>query len=68
MGKIGKGMKCSVSGCSEVAVRSMTVSKAKNAGLDIVGRRAYLCREHYKTFKKGTKNERRIERWRHGFA
>ena len=36
------------------------------AGLDIEGKRAYLCKEHYKQFKKGNKKEKRIERWRHG--
>jgi hypothetical protein len=68
LGKIGKGTKCSVAGCDEDAVRSVSTPKAKAAGLDVEGRRAYLCREHYKEYKKGSKKDRRIEKWRHGVA
>lgn len=66
MGKIGKGTKCSVANCDEKAVRSISGPKAKSAGLDVEGRRAYLCKEHYKEFKKGSKRDRQIEKWRHG--
>jgi hypothetical protein len=66
MGKIGKGTKCSVSGCGEMAVRSIATLKVKNSGLNVEGRRAYLCKEHYREFKKGSRKEKRIERWRHG--
>ncbi|MFQ6053172.1 MAG: hypothetical protein ACE5OO_02935 [Candidatus Bathyarchaeia archaeon] len=66
MGKVAKGTRCSVGGCDEEAVRSVNASRAKAAGLDVEGRRAYLCKEHYKEFKKGSRKERRIERWRHG--
>lgn len=68
MGKIKKGTICSVANCSEEAVRSVPVARAKGAGLDVEGKRAYLCKEHYKEFKKGSKEERRVERWRHGVA
>jgi hypothetical protein len=68
LGRIGKGTKCAVAGCEEEAVRSVSVPKAKAAGLDIEGRRAYLCKEHYKEYKKGSRKDRRIERWRHGVA
>jgi len=68
MGKIKKGTKCSVANCGEEAIRSVSVPRAKAAGLDVEGRRAYLCKEHYKTYKKGSKEERRVERWRHGIA
>lgn len=68
MGRTGKGTRCSVSGCEEEAVRSLSVSRAKAAGLEVEGRRAYLCKEHYRTFKKGSRKERRIERWRHGIS
>ncbi|KON30083.1 hypothetical protein AC482_04740 [miscellaneous Crenarchaeota group-15 archaeon DG-45] len=66
MGRVGKGARCSVEGCGDEAVRSISVPKAKAAGLKVDGRRAFLCREHYKEYKKGSKGERRIERWRHG--
>jgi len=54
--------------CSEDAVRSINGAKAKAAGLDVEGRRAYLCKNHYKEYKKGSKKDRRIEKWRHGVA
>jgi hypothetical protein len=68
LGRIGKGTKCTVAGCEEEAIRSVSVLKAKATGLDVEGRRAYLCKEHYKEYKKGSKKDRRIERWRHGVA
>jgi hypothetical protein len=65
MGRISKGTKCSVKGCNEEALRSLNIGKVKNAGLDAEGaRRAYLCKDHYKEFKKGNKENARIERWR----
>lgn len=66
MGRISKGAKCSVKNCSEEAVRSVNVAKAKNAGLSVEGRRAYLCKEHYKDYKKGNKKTNQIEKWRYG--
>jgi len=63
MGRIDKGAKCSVKGCKEDAVRSLDVGKVKSAGLDVdAARRAYLCKEHYKEFKKAIKKDRTIER------
>jgi hypothetical protein len=39
----------------------------KSAGLKVdESRRAFLCKEHYKEFKKGTKKDRVLEKWRHG--
>lgn len=66
MGKIGKGTKCSVKGCIENAVRSIDIGKVKQAGLDAEGtKRAYLCKLHYKDYKKGNKKSAQIERWRY---
>ena len=66
MGKIDKGVKCSVSGCEKDAVRSIAAAKVTAAGLKIgAERRAYLCKEHYKEFKKATKKDRTLEKWRH---
>ena len=67
MGRIGKGVRCSVSGCSKEAVRSLSTSKAKSAGLNVDSgkKRAYLCREHYKEFKKKTKKDKTIDKWRY---
>ncbi len=67
MGRIDKGEKCSVSGCSRDAERSIPFEKAKSAGLNVTGeRRAYLCHEHYKEFKRKTKKEKTLEKWRYG--
>ena len=68
MGRIDKGVKCSVSGCSREAVRSISAQKAKSAGLNVGSseKRVYLCREHYKEFKKKTKKDKLIDKWRYG--
>ncbi len=69
MGRIDKGVKCSVKGCQEDAVRSLDIGKVKSAGLNIdAAKRAYLCKEHYKEFKKGNRKDAQIEKWRHGVA
>lgn len=66
MGKIGKGTKCTVKGCSNDAVRSLDIGKVKQAGIEAEGaKRAYLCKDHYKDYKKGNKKNSQIERWRH---
>lgn len=66
MGKVGKGVKCSVSGCGKDAARSLSAEKVRMAGLSVGSseKRAYLCENHYKEFKKRTKKERKIEQWR----
>ena len=53
-------------GCGKDAVRSVSVAKAKASGLDVAGKSAYVCEEHYKQFKKGNKKSDQIEKWRHG--
>lgn len=59
-------MKCGCRNCGEDAMRSVNIAKAKNAGLDVEGiKRAYLCKEHYREFKKGSKKDAQIEKWRH---
>lgn len=65
MGRIEKGAKCTVAGCGRDAVRSISTSKAKAAGLNVEGRRAYLCEEHYKEYKRGSRKEKLVEKWRH---
>ncbi len=53
MGKVGKGVRCSVVECSGNAVRSLDAGKVKGSGLDVnEGKRVYLCEEHYKQWKK----------------
>jgi len=67
VGKVAKGVKCSISGCSKDALRSLPVDKVNASGLKVASsscRRAYLCKDHYKEYKKSTKKERKLEQWR----
>ncbi|MBX5328114.1 MAG: hypothetical protein QHH18_00825 [Candidatus Bathyarchaeota archaeon] len=67
MGRVDKGVKCSVSNCNKEAVRSLSTDKVKAAGLKVGSgeKRAYLCKEHYKEFKKKTKKDKQLEKWRY---
>jgi len=67
LGRVDKGVKCSVSGCSREAIRSLSAEKVRSAGLNVDGseRRAYLCKEHYKEYKKKTKKDKQLEQWRY---
>lgn len=66
MGRVTKGVKCSVAKCDKEAVRSLPNDKVSAAGLKVgEERRSYLCKEHYKEFKKRTKKEKMFEKWRH---
>jgi hypothetical protein len=61
-------VKCSVIGCDKLAVRSLSNERVSNAGLKVDGAgrgRAYLCKDHYKEFKKETKKEKMLEQWRY---
>ena len=65
MGKIDKGVTCSVAGCTEAAVRSISAEMTSEAKLKTAeARRAYLCKKHYKELKKRLKQDRRLQRWR----
>ena len=68
MGRVEKGVKCNVSGCSREAVRSLSAEKVKAAGLGVSSKenRAYICREHYKEYKKKTKKDKTLDKWRWG--
>ncbi len=53
MGRIDKGVNCSVVGCSEKAIRSISSEDASQAKLNTGdAKRAYLCKTHYKELKK----------------
>lgn len=72
MGKVKQGSECSVDGCNEKATRSFALNKVKEAlqseGVafpDDRSRRAYLCQKHYKLYKKQTKKEKKIDKWRY---
>jgi len=55
-----------VSGCGREAVRSLSAERVKVAGLKVGSeRRAYLCKEHYKEYKKKTRKDKQLEKWRY---
>jgi hypothetical protein len=67
MGRVDKGVNCSIQGCDQTAQRSMSGSKASMAldmDLDSSSKRIYLCKAHYREWKKASKNERENERAR----
>jgi thymidine kinase len=57
-----------VSGCSSEAIRSLSTGKAKSASLNVGSseKRVYVCKDHYKEFKKKTKKDKTIDKWRYG--
>lgn len=70
MGRISKGETCSVEGCDQPAVRSLSPVEAsvlEKLGYKLVEkhRRIYLCEKHYKEYKKLRKKEERLEKWRY---
>jgi thymidine kinase len=56
---------CNVSDCSEAAKRSLSFKKVKDAMPKVkfgnVGKKVHLCKEHYKQYKKATKEQRKME-------
>ncbi len=55
---------CIVPNCGAPAVRHLALAEARKAFSDLPekGRRAPLCREHYRTWKKQTKQQRALDR------
>ncbi len=56
--------KCQVAGCGNESERSMARKNVKEAmKWDLTGedRGVQLCREHYRQFKKATKEDRKLE-------
>jgi hypothetical protein len=57
---------CSVSGCEEKVKKAVSYKKIQKVlpklKFDKPGKRVHLCKEHYKEFKKVTKNERKLEK------
>jgi hypothetical protein len=67
LGRIEKGEKCTISGCSREAARSLSADKVKAAGLSVSSdKRAYICKEHYKEYTKKTKKDKTLDKWRYG--
>ena len=67
MGLVSKGSTCNVDGCENSAVRSLNTKKVEDAGLRLnsSGKKSGLCKEHYKEWKKATKEDRSLERARY---
>lgn len=67
MGVIAKGAKCNVDGCSNDGARSLNTKKVENAGLRVTsaGKKTVLCKQHYKEWKKESKDDRDLERARY---
>ncbi len=66
MGIIAKGAKCNFEGCDKDGVRSLNTGKVEGAGLRVnsAGKKTALCKEHYKEYKKESKDDRELERAR----
>lgn len=65
LGKVAKGQQCNVVGCSGAAIRSLSPDLVAHAGINIgKSRRAYLCKTHYREYKKLSKKDRQIDKWR----
>jgi hypothetical protein len=66
LGRVEKGVKCSVANCHVEAVRSISSSRVKSVGLKVGNeKRAYLCKEHYKEYKKKTRKDKMLEKLRY---
>tara|TARA_Y100000588_G_scaffold173561_1_gene187496 strand:+ start:232 stop:444 length:213 start_codon:yes stop_codon:yes gene_type:complete len=67
MGIVSKGAKCDIDGCDNDAVRSLNTKKVMDAGLRVnsSGKKSAICKEHYKEWKKATKDDRSLERARY---
>ena len=55
---------CVVRGCGAPSVRHLALAEARKAFTDLPekGRRAPLCRDHYREWKKATKDARKLDR------
>ncbi|HTP55292.1 MAG TPA: hypothetical protein VML53_01320 [Thermoplasmata archaeon] len=55
---------CLVAGCGAPSVRHLALAEARRGLPDLPeqGRRAPLCRDHYRQWKKATKDARTLDR------
>jgi hypothetical protein len=66
MGKISKGIKCNIESCENQAARSLSIDKVTKLGFKVKGaKKAYLCKEHYKEYKKKAKKGKMLDKWRY---
>lgn len=55
---------CDVAGCDKPAERSINIKQAARCGLSFKSpdlRSVHLCKEHYKDYKKQTKQDRELD-------
>ncbi|MBS7658432.1 MAG: hypothetical protein QXL69_06560 [Candidatus Bathyarchaeia archaeon] len=66
MGKIKKGIQCSILNCNKPAVKYVSKEKLSEVkfSLNSESGKAYLCEEHYKMFKKKIRSIKKLEKWR----
>ena len=67
MGKISKGVECSLNDCSSSAIRSINSKNVDSNQFPTSSdsNKVYFCTEHYKSWKKSTKELRKSERARY---
>ena len=67
MGKISKGIEGSLDNCSNSAVKSISSKNVDSSEFSISSdsNKVYFCTEHYKFWKKSTKELRKSERARY---
>ena len=67
MGKISKGVECSLNDCSSSAIRSINSKNVDSNQFPTSSdsNKVYFCNEHYKSWKKSTKELRKSERARY---
>jgi hypothetical protein len=55
---------CAVPGCGAPAIRHLALAEARKVFPTMAekGRRASLCRDHYREWKKTTKSARKLDR------
>ncbi len=63
-GEAGESEPCLVPGCGAPSLRRLSLAEARKAfpQLPEKGRRAPLCRDHYREWKKTTKAARKLDR------
>ena len=66
-GRVQKKIECSVEKCTKNYERSISLKLVSKAGLKLKSdkvKKAYLCKEHYKEYKKNSKDDRKVQKWR----
>ena len=67
LGRVDKKVTCSVDKCEKPAERSISHELVTKSGLKLKKnkiKKAYLCKEHYKEYKKKSKQDREVQKWR----